>query len=161
MNVPPIMAQSCEHCGAEYSANAKKCWICYQDRPPNPYSVDAPVPASAVVFPNGKQFTEHTPSAWDSSLMAVLILCMVLAVLIGIGMVVQDRGMIIPFGIFVGPAFAITIIRGMIQSGTRVRPGSLLLTFFLSLIATLLVLFLLAAALVGMLFLICLSSGLK
>ena len=161
MNVPPIMSQTCEHCGAEFSTSAKKCWLCYQDRPPNPYAVDAVVPASAVALPNGKPVTEYVPSAWDSSLMAVLILCMVLTVLIGIGMVVQDRGMIIPFGIFVGPAFAITIIRGLIQSGTRVRPGSLLLTFFLSLIATLLVLFLLAAALVGMLFLICLSSGLK
>jgi hypothetical protein len=163
MNVPPMMSQRCEHCGVEYAANSKKCWLCYQERPQNPFAVGTPVPPNPYSAPQTSRVigVPNAATPWDGALMAVLILCMVLTGLVGLGLVVQDRGMIIPFSIFVGPAFAVTIVRGMIQSGTRLRPGSLLLTFFLSLIATLLVVFLLAVALVGLLFLICLASGLK
>ena len=162
-NIPPIIAQTCAHCGAEFRPNAKQCWLCYEPMPLNPYAADSQdanqgTKKGSVPVAGRK---DYPPSKWDPLFAVMLLLCLALTVLVGIGMVVQDRGMLVPFGILVGQALGITIVRGMVQSGTRVRPGSLLLTFIVSIVATVLILVLLLAALIGLLFLICLSSGIK
>jgi hypothetical protein len=100
------------------------------------------------------------PSNWDGVFGILLLLCFLLTVLVAIGIAVQDRGMLIPFAIFVGPAYLVTIVRGLVQTRSQDGPraGSLFLTFMLSLMVTVAVLIMLAVAGIIFLFIICLQS---
>lgn len=151
--IPPVIAECiCPHCGARSQSNEGKCWLCFGDKSSsdNPY-LSTSVPAESPPQP---------ASRWDVVFGVLLGGCFVLTLLVGIGMGMQDRGMLIPFAIFVGPAYLVTIIRGLADasSGKGPKPTSLFLTFVLSLLATTAVLIILGVAAVVILFIICLSS---
>lgn len=153
MNVPPVLATNvCVHCGALSQTKEGKCWLCYENKSePNPFAVSG----------NLILETSHSrTTAWDVVDHVLLGVCVVLTLLIGIGLAVQDQGLLIPFAIFMGPAYAVTIFRGTVSitgKGTP-RPASLFVTFVVSLLITFLVSILLIVAAVILLFLICIGA---
>ncbi len=98
-------------------------------------------------------------STWDVVFGILLGICVLLTILIGVGLAVGDRGLLVPFAIFMGPAYVVTMIRGIVPRGNKVssRPASLLLTFVVSLLATVLISTILAIAAVVLLFLACIG----
>ncbi len=151
MNVPPVIAtQACVHCGALSQTNDGKCWLCYENKStPNPFAVSSNL------------ITEETPyspmTTLDVIFGVLLGICVLLTVLIGVGLAVEDQGLLIPFAIFMGPAYAVTFFRGIVPRGAKgsLRPASLFLTFVVSLLVTVLITVVLAVAAVVMLFLAC------
>ena len=95
-------------------------------------------------------------TTWDVVFSVLLGLCALLSLLIGIGLAVEDKGLLIPFAIFIGPAYAVTIFRGTvsIRSKGTPRPASLFVTF----VVTFLVSILLIVAAVILLFLMCIGA---
>lgn len=157
MNAPPVIAShSCVHCGARSQSERGRCWLCYEDKStPNPFAATGPsLREEAIAFPQNH---------WDIVFSVLLGLCVLMTLLIGIGLAVEDRGLLIPFAIFVGPAYAITLIRGMVQVTTKqgARPSSLLVTFLVSILATVSISIVLTVAAAIMLFLICIGLALK
>jgi len=154
MSVPPVLATNvCVHCGALSQTKEGKCWLCYENKSePNPFAV------------SGNPVTSESPQSqmttWDVVFSVLLGLCAFLSLLIGIGLAVEDKGLLIPFAIFIGPAYAVTIFRGTVSipsKGTP-RPASLFVTFVVSLLVTFLVSILLIVAAVILLFLICIGA---
>lgn len=156
MNVPPIIATHvCANCGARSQSTEGKCWLCFGDKGvANPYAVS---PGS---ISSGPQTAVPPSSDWDSFFKVLLLLCIVLTVLIAVGLGVQDTGMLIPFAIVVGPAYIVTIVRGLAQVNSEKGPkaSSLFLTFMLSLMGTIAVFVILAVAAIIFLFIVCLQS---
>lgn len=154
MSIPPvIMQKECPHCGAMSRNQAGKCWLCHaSETTPNPFT--APIPNEEQPDNAAKM------TAWDALFMGLLLLCVALTVLIGIGLAVQDRGLLIPFAILIGPAYLVTIVRGMLSfgAGKKAKPYSLLLTFVVSAVVTLSIATVLAVGAVVVMFVICLYS---
>lgn len=151
MNVPPVLAtHACVHCGALSQTNDGKCWLCYENKStPNPFAV-----SSNLVT----EETPHSPMTTSDMVFGVLLaICVLLTLLIAVGLAVEDRGLLIPFAIFMGPAYAVTFFRGIVPRGAKgsPRPASLFLTFIVSLLVTVLISVVLAIAAVIMLFLAC------
>ena len=154
MSVPPVLAtQTCVHCGALSQTKEGKCWLCYENKStPNPFAV------------TGNPVTAATPQSpmttWDMVFSALLGICVLLTVLIAIGLAVEDRGLLIPFAIFMGPAYLVTIFRGVVPRGAKGsrRLANLLLTFAVSIMVTGLIVIILAVAAVALLFLMCIGA---
>lgn len=156
MNVPPVLVHRfCPYCGAELQDKSGRCWLCHEKKTEsNPYSVSE------------SSLSETTTSAstafstWDAFFTALLVICVVLTVLVGIGFAVQDQGMLIPFAIFIGPPYLVTILRGLHRFGTSkpVNPAGLFLTLMISAVATALVAIMLAVGAVIVLFIMCLNE---
>lgn len=95
--------------------------------------------------------------------MVLLLVCLGLAVMIGIGMAMQDPGALVGYLILIGPAFTITGVRALRQVSEtgQVQTGKLLLGFVVSIMVTVLVLTALAVAAIVLLITTCfsLSSG--
>ncbi len=154
MNTPPVLANySCVHCGAKSQSKEGRCWLCYEDRStPNPFGV------------TGKSITEDLPatpaSAQDAVFGILLGICVLLTILIGVGLAIENRGLLIPFAIFMSPAYAVTILRGIAQasSNSNPRPASIFFTFVISLIVTILASIVLIVAATIMFFLVCIGA---
>ena len=152
MNIPPVIAtQTCAHCGALSQTKAGKCWLCYESMSaPNPYAVSQNISAEPA---------DQSPmSAWDIVFSVLLGICVMLTLLIGIGLAVQDVGMLIPFAFLVGPAYLVTLLRGFASTKAEsTRPAALLLTFVVSLLVTVSLAILLLVGTAIMLFFVCLG----
>lgn len=154
MNVPPILTVgTCNHCGARAQTREGKCWLCYEDPlSSNPYA------APNVAAEQGGTLSQS--SKWDNVFNSILLMCILLTVLVGIGIAVQDPGLLIPYAMVLGPAYVITLLRGSIQYGksSTHNPANLFLTFAVSLLATMLISIVLVVGTAIVLFLICLQS---
>jgi hypothetical protein len=86
---------------------------------------------------------------------ALLAICLLLTLVIAVDLAVEDRGRLIPLAIFIGPAYAVTLFRGIVPRGAKgsLRPAGLFLTFIVSLLVTALISVALAVAAVILLFL--------
>lgn len=155
MNVPPVLVNRfCPSCGAAIQDKSGRCWLCHEPKSEsNPYSAST-APAQEVETPT-------TWTAWDAVFTVLLGICVVLTVLVGIGFAVQDQGMLIPFAIFVGPPYLVTILRGLHRVGTSkpLKPSGLFLTLMISAVATALIAILLAVGAVIVLFIMCLNAS--
>ena len=154
MNIPPVIAtQTCLHCGAQSQTKGGKCWLCYEKMAtPNPFAASRITTAESG---------SHSPmTAWDIVFGILLGICVLLTLLIAVGLAIQDTGMLIPFAILVGPAYVITLIRGAIPSRSTgmARPASLFLTFFVSLLVTVLISTVLLVAAAILLFFACIGA---
>ena len=98
-------------------------------------------------------------TTWDVVFGVLLGICVLLTILIAVGLAVEDRGLLVPFAIFMGPAYVVTMIRGIVPRGTKgsPRPANLFLTFMVSLLATVLISIILTVAAVVLLFLACIG----
>ena len=153
MNEPPVLpTRTCEHCGTNIPAHAANCWLCSGG---NPYA------SSSLT---GRSDTEPRASLSERRVQgvctALLGVSVVLAVLVGIGFAVQDPGMLVPYAIVIGPPLLATLIRVVIEVGSRkpLKPSSLLLTMYGSFAITVGVIALLFVAALAALFVICTSQ---
>jgi hypothetical protein len=154
MNIPPVIATvACVHCGALSQSNDGRCWLCYEDKSAlNPFvATGSPLSEETASSPMGK---------WDVVFSVLLGLCVLMTVLIGIGLAIEDRGLLVPFAIFMTPAYAITIVRGMVQMTTKRSPraASLFVTFVVSILATVSISIVLTVAAAIMFFLMCIGE---
>ncbi len=121
MTEQPESAQvACSACGSECLATSKSCWLCHAD-----LANSQPIITASVVL-------EHpTKSTADPILTGLTIACVCFALLIGIGIVQSDPGMLIPYLIFVTPAFIATGGRAAWArlSGKQLSGSQLFLTF--------------------------------
>jgi hypothetical protein len=95
---------------------------------------------------------------FDTLFFILLISSLVLAILVGFGMALEDPGALIAYLVLIGPAFLVTSIRGLWQLGSEegLRPGGLLVNMFVSFAVTIAVLAVLGVAAIILLFTLCL-----
>jgi hypothetical protein len=154
MSEPPLLpALVCQRCGATNPPQAVKCWLCERRDNPNPFAdpLLAPVDSSTAVVQTGAQ------SRVQLVFLGLLGLCIAAAVLIGVGIAVQEPGLLIPYAIVIGPAFLATGVRAALMIGRKEqpKPSTLFLTFLWSGVFTALVLVLIVMASVIAFFLWC------
>jgi hypothetical protein len=153
---PSTTAHVCPNCGALSTSGDGVCWLCYAKKTSeNPYA-----PIAIPNVPAALNTSPPSSAAWDIIATILLISCLILTILLAIGMAAQDAGMLIPFAILVGPAYLVTLVRGVgqISSSGRPSPGKLFKTFMLSLVVTIAIIAALLIAAIILLILICLNS---
>jgi hypothetical protein len=154
---PPVIAQClCSTCGAVCEVGAEQCWMCFQAGSParttiNPYS------ASQIEYLPYQQWQPPSQSKYEGIFQFLLLMCVLLAVLVSIGLWVQDPGLLVGFLILVGPAFAVTGVRALWQVGKqgKASPKSLFLSLVISFAFTVAILVTLVAAGVILLIAMC------
>lgn len=150
---PNSTSYVCPQCGARSQSNAGKCWLCLDNQlEPNPFA--------PTLQENPQASSQPYDSKSKFAFGILLAVCVTLTILLGIGMAVQDPGMLIPFAILVGPAFVITAVRGLVQTGNSGSPSpyKLFLTFLISIAVTALISFALLVAAAILLFIVCLRQ---
>jgi hypothetical protein len=161
MNVPPVLVHRfCPYCGAELQDKSGRCWLCHAPKSEgNPYAVSA-VPVAESSTQISESTAPESFGTWDAFFTILLAVCVILTVLVGIGFAVQDQGMLIPFAIFVGPPYLITILRGLYRIGSSkpLKPASLFLTLMISAVATASIAILLVVGAIVVLFIMCLKE---
>ncbi len=158
MKEPPLMPTLvCSRCGAANPPYAQRCWLCStSDRSES-------VPAARLIplteF-TGDPARLRSQSRTQTICAALLVACVVLTVLVVIGFAVQDRGMLIPLLVVVGPAYLATGVRALHGYAAHGQPkaSSLLLTFIFSGLFTVLALIVLAVVSFIAFFVWCLSQ---
>ncbi|MCR9295615.1 MAG: hypothetical protein NXI32_23095 [bacterium] len=162
---PPILEQRiCGRCGAWVDAGRKQCWMCHADASlfqhpatagqalNNPYA-SGPTASGPPVTKTARPYNDQ----YDAIFTALLIGCLVLAILVGIGMASEDPGALVAYLILIGPAFLVTGVKALWQVGQhgKPQPGKLLVNLFVSFAVTIAVISLLALAAVILLFFVC------
>ncbi len=144
---PPVLPELiCPHCGIANPTATGRCWVCHLDRvAKNPYGI---LPAISAGLPNATDGTSPAQQRTQGVYWFLLLGCMVLLVLVGIGVGAQDPGVMLTYLIIISPACLMTLVRAMQGLATRkgVQPQNLLLTFILSGAVTAIVLMLLIIA---------------
>lgn len=156
MNEPPLMpAQICQRCGATNPPHATKCWLCEQRDVRNPYAVPMLPMSNAPA-----EVQTEAQRRVQLVFLCLLIGSAALALLVGVGIGVQDPGLLVPYLIVIAPAFLVTGVRAAIMVGFKQqpKPSTLFLTFLWSGVFTAMVLLLLIVASVIALFLWCVHS---
>jgi hypothetical protein len=145
---PPLsesMAE-CPDCGAMQSRVLVPCWLCGKPLGPEHLLLDAEV----VEPPN---------TVAETIFGAITGLIIVLALMVGIGFIVDNPEGAVVYFLVVVPAVAITLIRATARSSTGdFSWGETLLTLILSTVGVFAALIGLAIALLLALFVICLAS---
>ncbi len=158
---PPILQHYvCKRCGALCDPGRKRCWMCQADArylqqvDQNPFAASLPAEEPPVVP------ATPTSSKYDPIFTVLLIGCLIVAILIGIGMAAEDPGALVGYLILIGPAFVVTGVRGLWQYGTTgaMQPGRLLVNLFVSFAVTVAIIAVLAVAAIALLFFLCLSE---
>lgn len=158
MNEPPLMPTLiCQRCGAANPPYAEQCWLCSTGERASSVPAARLVPLTELT---NDPVRLRAQSRTQNICAALLVACVVLTMLVAIGCLVQDRGMLIPLLIVVGPAYLATGVRALHGFATHGQPkaSSLLLTFLFSGMFTLLTLVLLAIASVVAFFVWCFTQ---
>lgn len=132
MNEPPLQpVLICQRCGAANPTYATRCWLCATSDRSEPDAPPRLIPPSAFV---GHPARLRALSRTQQICAGLLVASVVLTLLVVIGCAVQDRGMLIPLVIVVGPAYLATGVRALhdYSSNKQLKPSSLLLTFLFS-----------------------------
>ena len=147
MKEPPMLpALYCRRCGSMNPPHARQCWLC---GPNEPTELAAP---SQALMPDAEFFNDpgipRRQSLAQSISAVLLVVCVVLTILVGVGLAAQDPGALVPYAIVVGPAFFATGVRALHKTSHGEKPSasSLLLTFLMSGVFTFMAVVLLAVA---------------
>ncbi len=147
MNEPPLLpALYCSRCGSMNPPHATACWLC------GPNNTSQASESSAILIPD-PQFLNDPGIRRNQSLAqalsaVLLVVCVVLTILVGVGLAAQEPGSLVPYAIFVGPAYLATGVRALYKTSHGERPtaASLLMTFLMSGVFTFMAVILLAVA---------------
>jgi len=137
----------CPHCGAQYSAEAAKCWLCHADLS------DVPIVVAELIAP-------PMSPAWQLSevFFAVLsALTALLVVLIGIGVFIEEATMGLIYVILVLPPLTVTLARTYrkTRSGAGISWAERFATFVVSSVVMAGILGILAIAALACLIIMC------
>ena len=148
---PPLLQLClCRMCGAACEVGAKQCWVCH-----------APASAANPFAPTADPVLQSRSrlSAFDAFFTGLLITCAVLAILLTIGLSIQDPGLGFGFLVLISPAFIVTGVRALVQASQgKTRPGSLVMSMLMTFVVTIAVVVLLVVALVVMLCVACINA---
>ncbi len=156
----PAGVAKCISCGADCDPRTVTCWLCYSaqsNADANPYTVGR----QGQVENAGAGSTQVVNGPYtivDYCFLFLLIGCVVLTFLIGLGIVVDDPNATIGFVVLVAPAYIITTLRTWSRAertGAKPRPARMLATLLLSFTATVGIIFLLGLAAMILLFAVC------
>ena len=141
----------CPRCGAKITSPFAACWLCSgkpEDR--NSIKVNSQT-TQTYVAGNGSS------SIFEGIYTAILAICAVMAVLIGIGLTIQDPGLLVPYLFLLGPILLASGVHGSQQIVTtgRIQPGSLLKTVMIASLTVFALVAALIIAFVIFLFAIC------
>ena len=161
--VPPVVKLAlCKLCGATIEAGMARCWLCHgqQDQVKNPYSSSVAPEVAAQHVPLVHTGPQATSSRFDALFIGILFSICILTVLVGIGIAVQDPGLLVLYIVFMVPPYLAVGIRGLMQvsQSGKARPGSLILTWISSLVVTGAVAVLIGFAMIIMLVIYCFSQ---
>lgn len=137
--------------------HATVCWLCVgSDRSS---SSELPKLLPTTGLPHNSEIQKNQ-SRVQTLCAALLVMCIVLTILIGIGLAVQDPGTLIAYAIFVGPAYLATGVRALYGMSREDQPkaSTLLLTFLFSGVFTAMAVALFAIASVIAFFVWCLTQ---
>ncbi len=132
---PPILAELvCRKCGAHNPPHANKCWLCneVQTEDVNPYA------APPVLRPINDSFRSSGQDSANSRVenvySVVLLFLFFLAIVVGIGLGLQDRGFLMMYIFVIGPAFLATGLSALFGATSKegVKASSLVRTFIMS-----------------------------
>lgn len=157
MSTPPLLpSKICQRCGATNPPIATTCWLCEGRGAVNPYAATAPLQPMPDAGPPANSWAQ---SRVEIICLGLLGMAIILAVLVGVGIGVQDPGMLIPYLIVAGPPFLATGVRALASAGRSQKPtpSKLFLTFVWSTMFTVLALVLLVVASVLALIFWCIS----
>lgn len=162
MSVPA--AAKCISCGADCDPRNATCWLCYSAQSEadgvNAYAVG--LQSGVDDGHDGSTLIVDAPySAVDYCFLILLIGCILLTVLIGIGIMADEPSAIIGFVVLVAPAFIITTLRTLSRTGrtgVKPRPGQMLATLLLSFAGTIGVILLLGLAAAVLLLTVCFGA---
>ena len=132
MNEPPRMpALLCTRCSAANPPYATQCWLCSTSDRGQSSTTAQLVPLTDFAKDPAKS---RSQSRTQQICAGLLVASLVLTLLIAIGFAVQDRGMLIPLLIVVGPAYLATGLRALHDFSTdrQLKASSLLFTFMFS-----------------------------
>jgi hypothetical protein len=132
MNEPPRMPPLlCRRCGAANPPYAKVCWLCSTGDRTESNLASALIPFTEFENDPARM---RSLSRTQQFCAGLLVACVVLTLLVVIGFAIQDRGMLIPLLIVVGPAYLATGLRALHDFATdkQLKASSLLLTFLFS-----------------------------
>jgi hypothetical protein len=137
---PPVLAKLiCPRCGVANPDGATKCWIC-----------ESQSSLIAAHFQGDRTIDAASPAndRLEKVYLSLLVGCIGLAGMLGISIGFQDPGMLVVYLIIIGPAFLVTMVRGIhhLRTNRKLESGKLLLTFLLSAGITFLVVVLLVVA---------------
>lgn len=137
----------CPHCRAENLPQAAKCWLCHAPLRDDRNVVMAELATKARPLP-----------LTDAFFWFLIIACLGLMVVVGVGIAQSGAGLLIPYAILITPALLATLGRSLksVQRGDQVSGKQALATLMLSASVTLLVVAALLVAAVAALFVVCL-----
>lgn len=128
----------CPECGADNLSAEDRCWICRSDL------------SAAAEFVAAEKIAASKPGwiAGTDTPLNLAVLGVLLVVLVGIGVGLQNHWSLVPYIVVAGPALLITLIHteAKVLDKKRVKPEQIVATFFVS-----------TAAIVAVLGLICLG----
>lgn len=158
---PPVLAQVvCPKCGAANYAHAQSCWICHIDlkgqiADANPYAPDSPQVAVAATA--ATPAVSPAQSRVETVFLCLLVAIVVLAGLVGIGLGVQDSGLLTLYLVVIVPSLGAAGVRGLysVAKGETPQPSKMFGTLIFSALITLGVGALLIVCTVIFLFMMC------
>lgn len=132
----------CPRCGAKLTSSFAACWLCL-DKPENHNSVKVDSPATQTYVAGN-----DSNSSFEGIYTAILAICAVMTVLIGIGLTIQSPELLVPYLFLLGPILIASGVHGSQQIVTtgHIQPRSLFKTVM---IASLTVFALVAALIVA------------
>ena len=155
---PPIVnIRHCPACGANCEMGHKFCWLC--SAPLGEVdSTQAKNPFAAREIPESSQ--PGATGVFDSVFLLLAGTCLALAVLVGVGLAIEEPGTLIPYLIIVGPAFAIPGVRALWRSGRGkpIKGGKLFVDMIFTFVMTLGIVAILILAAFGLLIAMCFSA---
>ena len=132
MNEPPRMpVLLCTRCAAANPSYATQCWLCSSSDRTASDATARLVPLAEFANDPARLRSQTRTQQLCAGL---LVASLALTLLVAIGFAVQDRGMLIPLLIVVGPAYLATGVRALHDFATdkQLKASSLLLTFLFS-----------------------------
>lgn len=133
--VPPVIQPGqCQFCHAVIEPQLQRCWLCGASQPnaqraTNPYTQVPPQKPA-----HGPQPTQGESSVYDTLMTVMLGGIVFVTVLLAIGIGIEEPGMLVFYGIFALPPLFVAGVQGLMQVSKegKARPGSLVLSWLVS-----------------------------
>ncbi len=136
---PPLAPIACPKCGAANYAHLQACWLCHTPLRPaneNPYAAGSVVAPAKLAYDVGAPVAAQ--SRVETMFMWLLVATVALAVMVGIGIGVQDSGLLTVYLVVLVPSLSAAGVRALysLAKGESPKPSKMFMTFILSAMIT-------------------------